>query len=249
MTQLRFEQVSLQATVGNAQILQDLSFSIAAGEFVGLVGPSGAGKTSLLRLINRLSDPSQGCIYFAGQDLRQLPVVPLRRQIVLLAQEPKLLDMTVEAALQYPLQLRNVERSQAESHIQTWLERLQIPQSWLPRTELALSVGQRQRVALARALLLEPQVLLLDEPTSALDAGNGTRLMELLKSLAEEKQVTILMANHQLNLLQNTCSRVLYLQQGRLVQDLPQGSIDWTQLHQAILQTEQQEAQAWQTEP
>ncbi|NEQ30103.1 MAG: ATP-binding cassette domain-containing protein [Leptolyngbya sp. SIO4C5] len=245
MAQLRFEQVSLQATVGQAEILQDLSFSVEAGELVGLVGPSGAGKTSLLRLINRLSDPSQGRIFWEGQDLRQLPVIALRQQIMLVAQEPKLLDMTVEETLWYPLRLRHLARSQAESRIQTWLERLQIPSDWLSRSELELSVGQRQRVAIARALVTEPKILLLDEPTSALDAGNGMRLMNLLQRLAQQ-QTTILIANHQLDLLQPVCSRILHLEQGKIVQDLPHAAIDWPQLRQAIVQAQQQEEDEWQ---
>lgn len=233
-------------------LLQDISFSVEAGEFVAIVGPSGAGKTSLLRLLNRLSDPTAGQIHLDGRDIRQMPILHLRRQVSLVLQESKLLGMTVADALAYPLQLRGVNRATIQQHLSVWQERLRLPSDWLDRTELNLSVGQRQQVAIARALITlppDPQplntVLLLDEPTAALDAGRADFLLSCLRDLATEQQLTILMVNHQLDLVEHFCSRVLYLQSGQLHQDSPAHQTDWPALRDRLIAAERQQAEEW----
>ncbi len=231
--------------MGAQYLLQDLSLEIFRGDRIAIVGPSGAGKTSLLRLLNRLSDPFQGTIYLEGQDIRRIPVTQFRQSIPLVLQESKLLGMTVEEALSYPLILRHLPRSTIQPRIRDCLEQLRIPSEWLERTEAQLSVGQRQLVAIARALVIQPPILLLDEPTSSLDAGRGDNLMEILRTFSQTHQTTILMVNHQLNLAEQFSDRLLYLQQGKLLQDQATCDTNWAQLHQTLLQAEKQAAQEW----
>lgn len=244
--QLRLEQVSLSAAVGSQYLLKDISFDAFQGDRLALVGPSGAGKTSLLRLLNRLSEPTAGSIYLENQDYRQIPVIQLRQQVTLVLQESKLLGMTVQEALKYPLALRGLPRSQIQQRLAYWIEQLHIPVEWLEKTELQLSVGQRQLVAIARALAIQPKILLLDEPTSALDAGRASHLLEVLIRLANNSQTTIFMVNHQLELAQQFCTRVLYLREGQLIQDAPNSSqMDWSKLRETLLQAEANTAEEW----
>lgn len=243
--QLRLDQVSLSASVGSQYALQNISFEVFKGSRIAIVGSSGAGKTSLLRLLNRLSEPTAGAIYLENQDYRQIPVIQLRQQVTLVQQESKLLGMTVKAALEYGLILRNLARSQIQQRISYWIEQLHIPIEWLERTEVQLSVGQRQLVAIARALVIQPKILLLDEPTSALDAGKASHLLQVLTGLATNSQTTILMVNHQLELAQQFCTRVLYLQQGQLIQNAANNNLDWTKLRAELIKAEVQAAEEW----
>lgn len=242
---VQVQGVSLMTPIGSNYILKDLSFQIPAGSFTALIGPSGSGKTSLLRLLNRLSDPDQGTIQVNGRDITQLPVLQLRRQVVLVPQEPKLLGMTVQEAMLYPLRIRGLSQKQSQQRIQTWLDSLEIPTNWLERTELQLSLGQRQRVAIARALALQPQVLLLDEPTASLDLGQATTLLQIIADLAKSGVMTVLMSNHQIEVTRPVCSHVLHLQQGQLVSLQPVDAVDWHALKQAIIHAEAREADEW----
>jgi len=247
--QLQLKQVSLvtsiKGQVTGAPILTDISFEVFPGDRVCLIGPSGAGKTSLLRLLNRLSEPTRGEIHLENRDIRNIPILELRRQVMLVAQEPKLLGMTVREALTYPLRLQNLPQATINERIETYREQLLIPGEWLERTELQLSVGQRQLVAIARALVAQPKILLLDEPTSALDAGIASRLLSCLTDLALKGNMTIVMVNHQLDIAQLFCTRVLYLQNSQLFQNTPADQIDWQQLREQLVQAEAQAAQEW----
>ena len=216
-------------------ILQDISFQVLAGERIAIVGATGAGKTSLLRLLNRLEDPTNGKIYLENREYRQIPAIELRKCITLLPQEAKLLGMKVKQALAYPLVLRGLNKQRIEPVLDEWIEKLKIPNDWLEKTELQLSAGQRQIVAIARALLIQPKILLLDEPTSALDAGSAQRLVEILIQMSQTHQTTILMVNHQLDLVQKFCTKILHLQQGKLLVDLTASEVNWEKLQQSLL--------------
>lgn len=243
--QLQVDQVSLSASLGSQYLLSNISFEGFKGDRICLIGPSGAGKSSLLRLLNRLSEPTSGAIYLENQDIRQLPVIELRRQVMLVPQEPKLLGMIVREALAYPLVLQQLPKRQIEERIETSRELLHLPAEWLERSELQLSLGQRQLVAIARALVVQPQILLLDEPTSALDAGIASHVLNVLSNLAMKDNMTVLMVNHQLDMAQRFCQRVLYLQQGQLRQDERAEQINWKQLRQSLIQAEAEVAQEW----
>ena len=238
---LEADQVSLTDHFGFSDILKDISFQIKKRDRVAILGTSGSGKTSLLRLLNRLSEPTTGNLFFAGTPYKNLSVISLRQQVVLVPQEPKLLGMTVGETLAYPLTLQNLSKADINHRIATYCDRLQIPESWYDKTELQLSLGQRQLVTIARVLIMEPQVLLFDEPTSALDIATATRVINVLK----EQETTILMVNHQLELAEQFCDRVLYLQEGTLIQDRSNINLDWQQLKQEIIETEQKIEQEW----
>lgn len=257
--QLRLEQVTLApnlfrsakvnpkelATVNPYYLLRDVSLQVFQGDRMAIVGPSGAGKTSLLRLINRLNEPTSGALYFEEQPYATIPVLQLRQQVVLVLQESKLLGMTVQDALAYPLQLRGLDKKAIQLRLGEWIERFHIPSDWLNRTEQQLSVGQRQIVAIARAVLTHPKVLLLDEPTSALDAGRSQQLMSVLNDLSANHGTTILMINHQLDLAEQFSDRLLYLEQGRLLQDQASHQVDWLALKHQLQNAEQQQTEEW----
>ncbi len=242
---LALSGVGLRDSGGIEELLTDISFSLSAGEFAGIVGASGAGKTSLLRLLNGLSTPTAGEIRLDGRDLQTLAPLTLRRQVVLVLQEPKLLDMTVQAALAYPLQLQKLPAAEIQTRLATWRDRLKIPDAWLERGELQLSVGQRQLVAIARALAMQPRVLLLDEPTSALDVGTADRVLNVLRKSAQREEVTVLMVNHQLELVAQGCDRVLLLADGKLRDDRPTSQIDWSAWRAELVATARSESGDW----
>lgn len=241
----QLEHVSLQATAGSSFLLEDISLEVMPAEVIGVVGPSGAGKTSLLRLLNRLQDKTAGQLRFQGQPIEQIPILELRRQVVLVGQESNLLEMSVRDALSYPLQLRRMASRDIEQRLQVWLDRLNLPAEWLERSALELSVGQRQRVSVARGLMTQPPALLLDEPTASLDIGQAERLLSQLTYLAHDQQSTVIMANHQLEWVEQFCQRVLYLQGGQLLGDWSVTAVDWPQLRRKIAAAEQQERQEW----
>ncbi len=242
---LRLEQVSLKGGLGSTTILDALSLVVKPGEFVGVVGPTGAGKTSLFRLLNRLQSPASGQLFLEGKPLEHWPIAQLRQRVVLMAQESRLLGMTVEAALAYPLQLQGISPAQVTQRVRHWITQCQIPADWLGRSELELSGGQRQRVAIARALLMEPTVLLLDEPTSAQDVGSAARLLRQVTEQVRGRGLTVLMSNHQLEWIEQFCDRILLLEEGHLCGDWPASDVDWPALRQRLMMANAAAVEAW----
>ncbi len=209
-------------------LLMDISVEITKGSKTALIGATGSGKTTFLRLLNRLTDPSVGTITLRGKNIQEIPIQTLRRRVLLVPQEPNLLGMTVTEAIAYPLKLQNLTQSEINSRSQKWLDKLQLDPKLLNRAELELSLGQRQWVAIARALVMEPEILLLDEPTSALDRGLSHLLLDVLTELTQLPQpVTVVMINHQLDLVQTWCDRLICLHKGQLVQDTVASLVNW----------------------
>ena len=245
--QLRLEQVNLftklktqaKENLQGYPILQDISFEVNRGDRIVIVGPSGAGKTHLLRLLNRLSEPSTGKIYLEDREYSQIPVLQLRALVTLVPQESKLLGMTVQEALAYPLVLRGLPQQTIQQRVTHWIEQLQIPNDWLGRTEVQLSLGQRQLVAVARAIVIQPKILLLDEPTSALDPSTTARILQVLTQLTQNQDMTILMVNQQLELAQKFCTRLLHLKQGQLLLNQTASFINWISLQENLMQAQE----------
>lgn len=226
---IAMQQISYQTKFRT--LLTGISVAIAQGNKTALIGATGSGKTTFLRLLNRLIDPSVGMILLNGKNIQELPIQTLRRLVVLVPQEPSLLGMTVKEAIAYPLQLQNFTPSAIEARSQKWIDKLQIDRKLLNRSELELSLGQRQWIAIARALIMEPEVILLDEPTSALDRGLSHLLLDTLTELTQLPQpVTVVMINHQLDLVQPWCDRLICLHKGELVQDAEASLVNWQEI-------------------
>jgi D-methionine transport system ATP-binding protein len=213
---LTLNAVSATDISGLEPLLIQISFSIEAGDRLGIEGPSGAGKSTLLRLLNRLQKTSSGSIIYQDQPLASYPVQQIRRQIMLVPQESKLLGMTVEASLLYPLQLQKIPPRQAQQRLVATCDLWQIPDDWLDRNELQLSVGQRQRVAIARGTILKPRILLLDEPTAALDPPLAQQVLDNLIILNHQEQLTVVMVNHHPQQLRHFAQRIIQLEAGKL---------------------------------
>jgi D-methionine transport system ATP-binding protein len=215
------------ATANLQFVLRDLSFEVFPGDRVAVVGAAGAGKTTLFRLLNRLSEPTKGTFFWQGKPYTEIQPVYLRQQIGLVLREPKLLGMTVQESLNYPLQLQKLSQKIQHERLNEWRERLKIPANWLDRTEAQLSLAERQWVAIARAFVAQPGVLLLDEPTAALDFERSQLLLQTLSELAENSRTTVFMVNHQREIAEQFCRRILHLQAGVLVTDQPSDRALW----------------------
>lgn len=212
-------------------LLANISVTIAKGSKTALIGATGSGKTTFLRLLNRLTDPSAGMILLNGENIQEIPIATLRRRVLLVPQESSLLGMTVAEAIAYPLKLQNLPQAEITARSQKWLEKMQIDRKLLNRQELELSLGQRQWIAIARALALEPEILLLDEPTSSLDRGLAHLLLDVLTELTESPQpITVVMINHQLDLVSTWCDRLICLHQGELIQESKAEDVNWQEI-------------------
>ncbi|MGD1862787.1 MAG: ATP-binding cassette domain-containing protein [Leptolyngbyaceae cyanobacterium] len=227
------------------RLLAAVSCQFYAGEFVALLGPSGAGKSTLFKIMNRLKSATDGALYFIGRPLAAMPVRELRQRVMLVGQNSQLLNMTVKQALHYPLAIQQCSLKEQEVRVDEWLDRLQIPLEWLDQTELQLSGGQKQQVAIARALIARPQLLLLDEPTSALDLGAATRILTVIREEIEKRDLAVVMSNHQLELAQDHCDRILYLENGQLQLDQPADKVDWAELRQKFLTADASSQEEW----
>ncbi|MCA0970088.1 ATP-binding cassette domain-containing protein [Halobacillus litoralis] len=205
----RFENVSQPP-------LQHVSFTIEERDKVILFGPSGAGKSTLLYLFNRLRDPEEGSIYFQGDPIEDHPISSLRKKVGLVLQAPHLFPGTVLDNLKYGPALFN-EWDQRDP--KKLLEYVQLPSSFLEREVDQLSGGEQQRVSLARTLANEPDMLLLDEPTSALDNRTAEDIEDVLESLIEEQQLTMLMVTHNMRQARRLGNRGLFISDGALQED------------------------------
>lgn len=213
---LKLIGVSTTDITGSIPLLTNISLDIGHGELLGIQGRSGAGKSTLLRLLNRLQEISNGNIFYGEKSLNEYPIQQLRREIVLVPQEPKLLGMTVEESLIYPLELQKVSKTECQRRQIRACDIWEIPLDWLDRQELQLSVGQRQLVTLVRGTMLNPRILLLDEPTAALDPALARKVLKQLKLLNEENGTTIVMVNHTPEYLEAFSERIIYLEEGQL---------------------------------
>ena len=205
----------LTRVVGHITILSDISFNVATGDLLGIVGASGSGKTSLLRLLNRLDEPTSGTVYVGAQDYRHLPPRDLRRRIGMVTQRPFLFPGDVVSNLRFgPAQRGETVPAEEIAHL---LGRVRLP-GFEEREVSVLSGGEQQRVSLARALANRPEVLLLDEPTSALDDGSKLGIEDLVASLVRDHGLTGVLVTHDRDQARRMCNRVILLEEGRLLQ-------------------------------
>ncbi len=214
---VRLESVGLRYGQG-PEILKDVSFRLAPGEFAFLTGPSGAGKTSLLRLLFLALRPTRGLIRMFGEDVLTLgrPGLPhLRRRIGVVFQEFRLLDhLSTYDNVALPLRVAGKREASYRADVMDLL-------SWVGLADQAhafppvLSGGEKQRAAIARAVIAKPELLLADEPTGNVDPALARRLLHLFVEL-NRLGTTVLLATHDHKLMQQTKAPVLHLERGEL---------------------------------
>lgn len=207
--------------------VDDVSFTLAAGESLGLVGESGCGKSTLVRLLARLLDPSEGRIVFDGTDLAALPAAgfaraPQRAAIQMVFQDPT--DslnprFTARETILEPLALLGGQGGAAAmARVDEVAAQVGLPTALLSRYPHQLSGGQKARVGIARALALRPRLLILDEPTAALDVSVQAVVLQLLDQLRRELGLTLLFVSHDLNVVRLLTDRVAVMYLGRIAE-------------------------------
>ncbi|TCD47395.1 ATP-binding cassette domain-containing protein [Chlorobium sp. N1] len=179
-------------------LFRELSLSVEEGQHILLKGPSGSGKSSLLRLICRLAAPDSGIIRYRGTPVSEMPPATLRSRVAYVAQIPRMVDGTLEENLLLPFAFASNARRSAPDRalLERMLDEFYLGGIGLDRPAMKLSTGQQQRVALLRTLLLEPDLLLLDEPTSALDPESAAMVFSIMERLNREKGKTLLTVTH-----------------------------------------------------
>ncbi len=206
---------------GGVRALRDVSLAVDRGEFVFLTGSSGAGKTSLLRLLFAAERPTAGQLLVAGRSISRIKAaqIPrLRREIGVIFQDFKLLmDRTVHENVAIPLEIAGASRRETRTRVWSTLKRLGLGHR-LDHRPRALSGGEQQRVAIARALVTDPPLLLADEPTGNLDPELAHDIMDIIAD-ANARGTTVIVATHDPSLLARYRHRLLELSEGRLVRD------------------------------
>lgn len=217
---IRFSHVDL-AYAGDAPALDDVSFHIAPGEFTFLVGTSGSGKSSLLKLMTREVAATSGEIIVAGQDVLALPkrkIPALRRDIGVIFQDFRLLEnKTVHENVAFVLEILGRRRGAIRRAVPEALEMVGLEEK-AKRFPHELSGGEQQRVAIARAIVKHPSLMLADEPTGNLDPQNTADVVSVLERI-NKSGTTVLMATHDHTLVDRAQRRVIELENGRIVRD------------------------------
>jgi len=209
---------SYRDNLNNLEVLKDINFSVSAGEFLVIQGPSGAGKSTLLHILGGLDNPTQGKVYFQGEDIYAIDENSrsnIRNQkIGFVFQFFHLLpELNALENVLLPGILRSWwERKKSRRVALELLERLGLS-ARLTHRPSALSGGEQQRVAIARALVNQPQLLLCDEPTGNLDSENGKKILQLLVEFNQRQKITIVMVTHDQEIASGA-SRVMHLKDG-----------------------------------
>jgi oligopeptide transport system ATP-binding protein len=222
-----------------------VSLAIRRGETLAIVGESGCGKSTLARAMLRLEEPTSGEVLFAGQNILILPGPQLRqarRNFQMVYQDPysslnprmRIGQVLAEALLVHGI----CGRSEVKGHVQRLLQLVELPETVADRYPAHLSGGQRQRVGIARALALRPKLIVADEPVSALDVSVQAQILNLMRDLKREVEVTWVFIGHNLGVVRQIADRVAVMYLGRIVEEAPSSTIFTRPLHpytQALL--------------
>ena len=205
------------------EILKGLTFSIAKGQVLGIVGGSGSGKSTLGRAMVRLLEPTGGTISFAGQDISHLDdtaLRPLRRRFQMIFQDPMSSlnpRHRIGSLIASPLRLQGVDA--ADRLALEALDQVGLPRDFALRYPQELSGGQRQRVGIARAIAQRPDFILADEIVSGLDVSSQAQVLTLLEGLVRDLGLTLAFVSHDLSVVRRLCNRVIVLHQGLIVEN------------------------------
>lgn len=218
--------------------LDDVSFSVEPGEFVGIMGASGSGKTTMLQCISTLDEPTGGRILLDQKDITKLTEKEIARfrskNLGFVFQEYNLLDtLTLGENIELALTIRRASKDEIGKKVEAIAGKLGIL-SELEKFPYEVSGGQKQRCACARALVNEPRLLLADEPTGALDSASSARLLDTMDDLNHDMGITILMVTHDA-FTASHCSRILFLRDGHIFTEMRKGNKDRKTFFQEIL--------------
>jgi len=206
----------LGRVVGSKVLVADANFNVLRGEILAIVGPSGSGKSSLLRLLNRLDEPTTGTVFLEGKDYRRIPPRELRRKIGMVTQRAYLFPGTVADNLRFGPQQRGEDLSPTllgDLLLQVGLV------GYAERNVANLSGGEAQRVSFARSLANSPSVLLLDEPTSALDDASKLGIESLIQQIVTQQDLTCVLVTHDVAQAARLAKRALLIESGHIVRD------------------------------
>ncbi|MCE1191314.1 MAG: methionine ABC transporter ATP-binding protein [Acidovorax sp.] len=221
MIDLRGITQTYQGPQGPVEALRGIDLAIQPGEVFGIIGKSGAGKSSLVRVINLLNRPTTGQVIVGGRDLTQLPEAALRearREIGMVFQHFNLLSSrTVFDNAALPLELAGMDKAAIRARVSPLLELVGLAHL-ADRYPAQISGGQKQRVGIARALASRPKVLLSDEATSALDPETTRSILDLLRQVNRELGLTVVLITHQMQVIKQIADRVAVIEAGRIVE-------------------------------
>ena len=216
---LRLEH--LEKTFGTHQVLRDISFSVNKGDVISIIGSSGSGKSTMLRCVNLLEEPTGGKIIFEGKDIsgKELNLSQYRARVGMVFQQFNLFNNmnALENCVCPQLTVLHRKREEAEKIARDYLERVGMS-AYCNARPAQLSGGQKQRVAIARTLSMNPDIILFDEPTSALDPEMVGEVLDVMKRLAKEG-FTMLVVTHEMAFARDVSSRVIFMDGGVILED------------------------------
>lgn len=220
-----FDKVSKDYADDNTRSLHEMTFSINKGEFVSIVGHSGAGKTTITRLILGEIKPTEGTVLFENMDvnsLRRNQLLELRRRIGTIFQDIKLLpDKTVFENVAFAMEVAGKTDEEIEADVPYALELVNLrDKAW--RFPNQLSGGERQRVAIARAIINQPDLIIADEPTGNLDPNNAHEIVEIFKKI-NDLGTTVILTTHNKEIVNSLKRRVITLENGKIIKDEKEG--------------------------
>ena len=216
---LRLEH--LEKTFGTHQVLRDISFSVNKGDVISIIGSSGSGKSTMLRCVNLLEEPTGGKIIFEGKDIsgKELNLSQYRARVGMVFQQFNLFNNmnALENCVCPQLTVLHRKREEAEKIARDYLERVGMS-AYCNARPAQLSGGQKQRVAIARTLSMSPDIILFDEPTSALDPEMVGEVLDVMQRLAKEG-FTMLVVTHEMAFARDVSSRVIFMDGGVILED------------------------------
>ena len=230
-----FQLIDLAKSFGGNEVLRDISFTVEKGEVVSIIGPSGTGKSTLLRCINRLEHPTSGTVLFHGEDVAApgFDLARYRAKVGMVFQQFNLFNnLTVlENCVVGQVKVLGRPREEAVEIAKRHLASVGMLQ-YQRAMPVQISGGQRQRVAIARALSMDPEVILFDEPTSALDPELIGEVLDVIHKLAAESGLTMLVVTHEMSFAREISSRVLFMEEGNILEDgTPEQIFEHPQMH------------------
>ncbi len=209
----------LEKSFGDHKVLLDVNLSVEKGEVISVIGSSGSGKSTMLRCINLLEEPTGGTIKYKGEDVKNLNLSKYRAQVGMVFQQFNLFNnmSALENCVRPQIKVLKRKRDEAEKIAREYIEKVGMS-AFINARPAQLSGGQKQRIAIARALSMNPEVILFDEPTSALDPEMVGEVLDVIKSLAKSG-LTMIVVTHEMAFAREVSDRVIFMDGGVVLEE------------------------------